>query len=170
MYNTTTAENKFQDNGNFMQKGNVHMLSAVNSEAQKELLVQFAIGKELHSIDQKVILKLDTSMDVTYLNMKTFRTLFPDVELQSSNLILETCVRPLGTLKCFLRCKGRKYRINMEVMSKDHAPNVLLQETIGILKPCFMVSKKQSISDAIAQRVQKENHSSQMEGNHKNST
>ena len=58
----------------------------------------------------------------------------------------------------------------MEVMSKDHAPNVLLQETIGILKPCFMVSKKQSISDAIAQGVQKENHSSQMEGNHKNST
>ena len=76
MYNTTTAENKFWDDGNFMQKGNAHMLSAVNSEAQKELLVQFAIGKELHSIDQKVILKLDTSMDVTYLNMKTFRTLF----------------------------------------------------------------------------------------------
>ena len=87
--------------------------------------------------------------------MKTFRTLFPDVELQSSNIILETCVRPLGTLKCFLRCNSRNYRINMEVMSKDHTPNVLLQETIGILKPCFMVSKKQSISDAIAKEYRK---------------
>ena len=54
-----------------------------------------------------------------------------------------------------LRCNGRKYRINMEVMSKDHTPNVLLQETIGILKPCFMVSKKQSMSDAIAQEYRR---------------
>ena len=51
----------------------------------------------------------------------------------------------MGKFKCFLCCKGQKYRIDMEVMSQDHTPNVLQRETtflMGILKLYFMAKKK----------------------------
>ena len=49
------------------------------------------------------------------------------------------------TFKCFLRWKGKKYRINMEAMNQDHTSNVLSRETtllIGIFKPYFVAKKK----------------------------
>ena len=48
---------------------------------KKELLMQFSIRVKLNSINKKVTLKLDTGADANSLNQKTFKTLFPDVEL-----------------------------------------------------------------------------------------
>ena len=117
------------------------MLSVKNPKPQQELLVQFGIGKDFHSIDQKVTLKLDTGADVNAFNKKTFYELFPDVQLQPSTVILENfdelMMKPMETFKCFLRWKGKVYRIQAEVMDSDDTPNVLSQETtflMGILK------------------------------------
>ena len=122
------------------------MLSIKHSRPQQELLIQFGIGKYFHSIDKKVTLKLDTGADVNVFNRTTFRKLFPDMALQLSIVILEnfdkTMVKPIGTFKCFLRWKGKIYRIQAEVMDSEDMPNVLSRETtflMGILKPCFIV-------------------------------
>ena len=81
---------------------------------------------------------MDTGADVNALSQKTFRNLFPNVDLQPLNVILEnfdkSCVRPVITFKCFLRWKGRKYRINMEVMSQDHTSNVLPEEITPLME------------------------------------
>ena len=81
-------------------------------------------------------------------NRTTFRKLFPDVVLQPSTVVLEnfdkTMVKPMGTFRCFLRWKGKVYRIQAEVMDSGDTPNVLSRETtflVGTLKPCFIVKK-----------------------------
>ena len=105
------------------------MLSMKHSKPQQELLVQFGIGKDFHSIDKKVTLKLDTGVDVNAFNRTTFQKLFPDLVLQPSTVVLEnfdkTMVKPMGTFKCFLRWKGKVYRIQAEVMDSEDTPNVL---------------------------------------------
>ena len=123
----------------------VHMLSA---PSKKDILIQFDIGKEINSVNSKVILKIDTGADVNALNRSTFKSLFPQVQLQPSNVILKnfdaTSVRPLGQFKCFLHWKGKYYRITMEVMDSDETPNILCREQtffMNILKPCFTVQK-----------------------------
>ena len=80
------------------------------------------------------------------INSETFQALFPGVELQASSVILEnfdkSLMSPIGCFKCFLRWKGKLYRIKVEVM-KDSA-NVLSRETtflMGILKIQLNVEK-----------------------------
>ena len=51
---------------------------------------------------------------------------------------------------CFLRWKGKIYRIQTEVMDSEDTPNVFSWETtflMGILKPCFLVKKVPEIPD-----------------------
>ena len=97
-----------------------HTLSTV--KGRKKLLVEFGVETELNSIDRKLILKLDTGSDVNPINWKTFKELFPDVQLQHSVVILEnfdsTCVRLVAKFKCFLCWKHQKYRIDIEVMEQ----------------------------------------------------
>ena len=88
------------------------------------------------------------------LNRSTFKSLFPQVQLQPSNVILKnvdaSSVRPLGQFKCFLCWKGKYYRITMEVVDSDETPNILCREQtffMNILKPCFTVRKDDSASD-----------------------
>ena len=94
----------------------VHMLSA---PSKKDLLIQFDISKEINSVNSKVILKIDTGADVNALNRSTFKSLFPQVQLQPSNVILKnfdaTSIRPLGQFKCFLHWKGKYYCITMKL-------------------------------------------------------
>ena len=54
------------------------MLSAPSN---KDLLIKYHIGKEINSVNFKVILKNDTSIDVNTLNRSTFKSLFPQVQL-----------------------------------------------------------------------------------------
>ena len=137
-----------------------HMLSVKNPKPQQELLAQFSIGKNFHSIDKRVTLKFDTGADVNAFNRKTFYELFPDVQLQPSTVILEnfdkSMMKPTGTFKCFLHWKGKVYRIQAEVMDSDDTPNVLSWETtflMGILKPCFVAKKVDRIPEKKAPQL-----------------
>ena len=40
---------------------------------QKDLLIQSGVGRQVHTINDKVILKIDTGADVNALNRKTFQ-------------------------------------------------------------------------------------------------
>ena len=149
----------------------VHMLSA---PSKKDLFIQFNIGKEINSVNSKVILKINTGVDVNALNRSTFKSLFPQVQLQPFNVILKNfdakSVRPLGQFKCFLHWKGKYYHITMKVMDSDETPNILCREQtffMNILKPCFTVQKDNSavnmttpVPDAIPPEVQSENNTS----------
>ena len=158
MHITGIAEQEFYDEeGNRVTVSSQHMLSMKHSKPQQELLVQFGIGKDFHSIDKKVTLKLDTGADVIAFNQTTFQKLFPDMALQPSTIVLEnfnkTMVKLMGTFKCFLWWKGKIYRIQAEVMDSEDTPNVLSRETtflMGILKPCFIVKKVPEIPDGTA--------------------
>ena len=84
------------------------------------------------------------------INKKTFDELFPDVELEESTHILQNfdkrLIKPIGSLRCFLRWKGHKYRVKFEVMGIE-TPNLLSRETtflMGILKKCLSVEKTQN--------------------------
>ena len=158
MHITGIAEQEFYDEeGNRVTVSSQHMLSMKYSKPQQELLIQFGIRKDFHSIDKKVTLKLDTGADVNAFNRTTFQKLFPDVELQPSTIVLEnfdkTMVKLMGTFKCFLQWKGKIYRIQAEVMDSEDTPNILSRETtflMGILKPCFIVKKAPEIPDGTA--------------------
>ena len=67
----------------------------------------------------------------TAINKKTFDQLFPEVELEESSFILknfdERLIKPIGSFRCFLRWKGHKYRVQIEVMGAD-TPNHPLRE------------------------------------------
>ena len=56
---------------------------------RKSLLIQFDIGREINSVNSKVILKVDTGADMNALNRSTFKSLFSQVQLQPSNIILK---------------------------------------------------------------------------------
>ena len=158
MHITGIAEQEFYDEeGNRVTVSSQHMLSMKHPKPQQELLIQFGIRKDFHSINKKVTLKLDTGADVNAFDRATFQKLFPDVELQLSTIVLEnfdkTMVKPMGTFKCFLRWKGKIYRIQAEVMDSEDTPNILSRETtflMGILKPCFIVKKVPEIPDGTA--------------------
>ena len=90
---------------------------------------------------------MDTGADANAINKKTFDQLFPEVELEESTFILKNfdkrLIKPIGSFRCFLRWKGHKYRVQIEVMGTD-TPNILSRETtfvMGILKKCFITEK-----------------------------
>ena len=90
---------------------------------------------------------MDTGADANAMNKKTFDQLFPEVELEESTFILKNfdkrLIKPIGSFRCFLRWKGHKYRVQIEVMGTD-TPNILSRETtfvMGILKKCFITEK-----------------------------
>ena len=121
-----------------------HVLSTHRSKG--DIIIEFGAGLTTSSIDRKLILKVDTGSDVNAINLDTFQAIFPGIELQPSSVILENFDRsllsPIGCFRCFLRWKGKLYRIKIEVM-KDSA-NVLSRETtflMGILKVQLNVEK-----------------------------
>ena len=84
-------------------------------------------------------------LEANAINKKTFKELFPDVELEESSLILQNfdkrLIKPIGSFRCFLRWKNLNYRVKIEVMGTD-TPNLLSRETtflMGILKKCLVV-------------------------------
>ena len=100
----------YDEDGHVRQKSSVHMLST--TRGKKELMIEFGCGEDMHSIDQKITLKVDTGADVNAINKTTFQRLFPNKKLNPSTVILEnfdsTCIKPMGRFKCFLRWKGKK--------------------------------------------------------------
>ena len=39
---------------------------------KKELMIEFGCGEHIHSINQKITLKVDTGVDINVINGKTF--------------------------------------------------------------------------------------------------
>ena len=158
----------YDEDGNQRVEKQMYMLytkeksSPRHINPQNDLLIEFGIGKQVNSINDKVILKIDTGADVNTLNRKTFHRLFPDIQLRTSSVILKnfdsTYIQPPGTFKCFLRWKGKRYRTDMEVMDSDDTPNVLSREQtfmMGILKQCSVVEKAFTTSSAGSKSIAK---------------
>ena len=123
----------------------MNVLSGISSD--KPIMIEFGCGLTPLSFDRKLILQVDTGADANAINKKTFDQLFPEVELEDSTFILknfdERLIKPIGSFRCFLRWKGHKYRVQIEVMGAD-TPNILSRETtfmMGILKKCFITEK-----------------------------
>ena len=153
----------YNEEGNVKHKSSQHMLST--TKGKQELVIEFGCGKNLDSMDKKITMKIDTGADVNAINKKTFKTLFPDVQLQPSTVVLEnfdsSYIQPMGRFKAFLRWKGRKYRIDVEVMDSDTIPNVLswaFTFTMGILKPCFVLKKTTGKENTEGQQDATKNH------------
>ena len=126
----------------------MNVLSGISSS--KPIMIEFGCGLTPLSIDRKLPLQVDTGADANAINKKTFDQLFPEVELEESSFCLQNfdkrLIKPIGSFRCFLRWKGHKYRVQIEVMN-ENTPNILSRETtflMGILKKCF-VSEKVSI-------------------------
>ena len=126
----------------------MNVLSGISSD--KPIMIEFGCGLTPLSFDRKLILQVDTGADANAINKKTFDQLFPEVKLEESSFCLQNfdkrLIRPIGSFRCFLRWKGHKYRVQIEVMGAD-TPNILSRETtflMGILKKCF-VNEKVSI-------------------------
>ena len=123
----------------------MNVLSGTSSD--KPIMIEFGCGLTPLSIDRKLTLQVDTGADANAINKNTFDQLFPEVELEESTFILKNfdkrLIKPIGSFRCFLRWKGHKYRVQIEVMGTD-TPNILSRETtflMGILKKCFVTEK-----------------------------
>ena len=123
----------------------MNVLSGISSS--KPMMIEFGCGLTPLSIDRKLPLLIDTGADANAINKKTFDQLFPEVELEESSFCLQNfdkgLIRPIGSFRCFLRWKGHKYRVQIEVMN-ENTPNILPRETtflMGILKKCFVTEK-----------------------------
>ena len=123
----------------------MYVLSGTSND--KPIMIEFGCGLTPLSFDRKLTLQADTGADMNAINKKTFIELFPDVELEESNQILQNfdkrLIKLIGSFRCFLRWKGHKYRVKFEVMGIE-TPNLLSRETtflMGILKKCLSVEK-----------------------------
>ena len=123
----------------------MNVLSGTSND--KPIMIEFGCGLTPLSFDRKLVMQADTGEDANAINKKTFDELFPDVELEDSTFCLQNfdkrLIKPIGSFRCFLRRKGHKYRVRIEVMGID-TPNLLSRETtflMGILKKCLSVEK-----------------------------
>ena len=123
----------------------MNVLSGISSS--KPIMIEFGCGLTPLSIDRKLPLQVDTGADANAINKNTFDQLFPEVELEESSFCLQNfdkrLIKPIGSFRCFLRWKGHKYRVQIEVMN-ENTPNILSRETtflMGILKKCFVTEK-----------------------------
>ena len=126
----------------------MYVLSGTSDD--KPIMIEFGCGLTPLSFDRKLTLQADTGADMNAINKKTFDELFPDVELEESTHILQNfdkrLIKPIGSFRCFLRWKGHKYRVKIEVMGIE-TPKLLSRETtflMGILKKCLSVEKTQN--------------------------
>ena len=126
------------------QPKSMHVLSGTSND--KPIMIEYGCGLTPLSFDRKP-LQVDTGADANAINKKTFNEIFPGVELEESTYVLQNfdkrLIKPIGSFRCFLRSKGHKYRVKIEVMGID-TPNLLSRETtflMGILKKCLSVEK-----------------------------
>ena len=127
------------------QPKQMNVLSGTSTD--KPIMIEFGRGLTPLSFDRKLTLQVDTGADANAINKKTFDQLFPEVELEESTFVLRNfdkrLIKHIGSFRCFLRWKGHKYRVQIEVMGTD-TPNILSRETtflMGILKKCLAVER-----------------------------
>ena len=133
------------------QPKSMYVLTGTSDD--KPIMVEFGCGLTPLSFERKLILQADTGADMNAINVRTFNTVFPDIELEESTHVLQNfnkrLIKPIGSFRCFLRWKGHKYRVKFEVMGIE-TPNLLSRETtflMGILKKCLSVETAPSDSN-----------------------
>ena len=127
----------------------VNMLKVVNhtSTTSGTQFLKFPIdvnprGTYKHHLE----VSIDTGADVNCMNEKTFKKLFPEVELSVcphniqnfGNSTADVCI--LGQFRTFLRFRGRKYLNTFIVTNANDCPNILSHGAIfrmGILVPNY---------------------------------
>ena len=139
------------------QPKSMNVLSGTSND--KPIIIEFGCGLTPLSFDRKLTLQADTGAHAKAIKKKTFNELFPDVELEESTFCLQNfnkrLIKPIGSFRCFLRWKGHKYRVRIEVMGID-TPNLLFRETtflMGILKKCLSVEAAPSKQDIMPENV-----------------
>ena len=127
------------------QPKKINVLSLTSND--KPIMIEFGCGLTPLSFNRKLVMQADTGVGANAINKKTFDELFPDVELEESTFCLQNfdkrLIKPIGSFRCFLRWKGHKYRVRIEVMGID-TPNLLSRETtflMSILKKCLSAEK-----------------------------
>ena len=99
----------------------MNVLSGTSTD--EPIMIEFDCGLTPLSFDRKLTLQADTGADANAINKKTFDKLFPDVELERSTFLLQNfnkrLIKPIGSFRCFLKWKGHKYRVQIEVMGTD---------------------------------------------------
>ena len=127
------------------QPKQMNVLSGTSND--RPIMIEFGYGLTPLSFDRKLTLQADTGAVANAINKKIFDKLFPDVELEESTFCVQNfdkqLIIPIGSFRCFLRWKGHKYRVRIEVMGID-TPNFLSRETtflMGILKKCLSVEE-----------------------------
>ena len=127
------------------QPKQMNVLSGTSND--RPIMIEFGCGLTPLSFDRKLTLQADTGADENAINKKTFDQLFPEVELEESTFLLQNfdkwLVKPIGSFRCFLRWKGHKYRVKIEIMGTNTS-NIQSRETtflMGILKKCLPVEK-----------------------------
>ena len=120
----TPPETDFFDEQGFLkeyQPKQMNVLSGTSTD--KAIMIEFGCGLTPLSFDRKLTLQVDTGADANAINKKTFDQLFPEVELEESTFVLRNfdkrLIKPIGSFRCFLRWKGHKYRVQIEVMGTD---------------------------------------------------
>ena len=148
------------------QPKQMNVLSGRNS-TDKPIMIEFGCGLTPLSFNRKLTLQADTGADANAIDKKTFDELFPEVELEESTFLLQNfdkqVIKPIGSFRCFLRWKGHKYRVRIEVMGTD-TPNILSREItflMGILKRCLPVEKV-PVEEIHPQIVQESNASNSL--------
>ena len=74
---------------------------------KSKLLFEFPIGLHYKDLNQKVLLKVDTGLDMNCISLGTFQRLFANKQLNRSTLLLENYgnspVSIIGSFTAFIR-------------------------------------------------------------------
>ena len=71
-----------------------HILQTMSAKSEKipeksQLLLKFPIGLHYKHLNQKVLLKVDTGLNINCISLGTFQKLFPNEQLNRSTLLLQ---------------------------------------------------------------------------------
>ena len=67
----------------------INVLSGSGMSQDKPIMIEFGCGLTPLSFDRKLTLQADTGAEANVISKKTFKELFPDVELEESKLVLQ---------------------------------------------------------------------------------
>ena len=65
----------------------MNVLTGSGTSQDKPIMIEFGCGLTPLSFDRKLTLQADTGAEANVINKKTFKELFPDVELEESKLV-----------------------------------------------------------------------------------
>ena len=114
----------------------VHKITENSGEIQTTVGIPISIRLHCKDLNQKVLLKVDTGLDINGISFGTFHKLFPNKQLKffRSMLLLENYGNPPVTIiskfMAFIRWKGKVFHQEFHVTNANSSPNLLLQRCL----------------------------------------